>query len=180
MILEQKIKNLESQGKGWGTLQMNLVVYFKGNTMRIMLVILIAFLTACSSTTPYKSNKFYKEANKIFKGFNYNIVYGRTTNSYVALDVEIDKKDIKIDDLLEVNKRLIKSGWSNNYNLEGYYWSYCKPGSNDAIGIYYPNDKIKKTKNGKFFSSQLNYNTVYIWMTNYKSDEMNFEHTECP
>ena len=158
---------------------MNLGVYSKEVIVKLILLFLTTFLIACTSTPPYKSNRFYNEANKIFKGFNYSIVYGRTTSSYVALDIEIDKRDINLDDLLEINKRLLKSGWKNNYNLEQYYWSYCKEGTNDAIGIYYPNDIIKKTRNGKSLSSELNFNTVYIWMTNYKSDEMNLEHTEC-
>lgn len=158
---------------------MNLGVYSKEIIVKLILLFLITFLIACTNTPSYKSNKFYKEAHKIFKGFNYNIAYGKTTSSYIALDIEIAKKDIKFDDLFEINRRLLKSGWKNNYNLEQYYWSYCKEGTNDAIGIYYPNDIITKTRNGKSLSSDLNFNTLYIWMTNYKSDEMNLEHTEC-
>lgn len=147
--------------------------------MRLISIVLTFLLISCSTESTYKSNKFYNDIMLFFKKYNYKIEYERTNTEFTFLEVNINKKDIKKDDLQEIKKNLLNNGWEYNYDIKGYYWSYCKRNSNDAIRIYYPSDEVKEMRNGTYFSNQLNPDIVYIWMTNYKSDKLNKEITEC-
>ena len=146
--------------------------------MKNIIISLSLFLVACSEAD-YTSNRFYKEANAIFENYPYQIVYGRSNTELVLLNVEIAKKDIGVEDLNALKQKIVQRGWIYHYDIEGDYWSYCSDNSHDAIRIYYPNEKVVKDRKGEYFSGNLDPNEVHIWMTNYQSDDLHQDMTEC-
>ncbi len=146
--------------------------------MKKNLISLSLCLFGCSEST-YESNRFYQEARAMFQDYPYKIVYGHTNTEFDLLDLEIDKKDIMIADLNQLKQKIEQRGWTYNYDLDGYYWSYCSDNSHDAIRIYYPNEKVVQDRSGDYFMKSLNPNVVHIWMTNYKLDDLHQETTEC-
>ena len=146
--------------------------------MKVFFYFISVFLASCTNKIPYESNKFYNDASIIFKDYKYDIVYGRTNSQFTSLDLIVNKSNIQLSNLKKLQYEILKRGWVYNYDIDGYYWSYCKDNS-ESLRILFPDKKIVKTRDGTYFSSDLNPDTVYIWMRDYKSNEMNKEHAEC-
>lgn len=145
-----------------------------------ILFVVIGFIIACSTTKkPLSGNRFYLEAEKYLKKYNYEISGDTTKTDFIIFQLYINKNKLEYSELPKLKDQLIMGGWEYNYDIEGYYWSFCKKETNDAIAIYYPNKKIDKLKNGEYIRGDLDQNKVYIWMTQYKDNGRYSEFTEC-
>ncbi|WP_353171852.1 hypothetical protein [Acinetobacter rudis] len=149
--------------------------------MKLFILFVILFtMAACSATEKLGSdNRFYNDAEKYLGKYGYEISGNKTTIGFVMFELHVDKNKLNYKELSKLKEQLVKDGWEYNYDLDGYYWSFCKNKTNDAIGVYYPNQSINVMKNGQGFREDLNPDKVYIWITRYKNNDDNLRFTEC-
>lgn len=147
--------------------------------MKLIYILLCLFIiVSCSSNNVDYNGRFAKDVNKIFKNYSYEIESIGNKSYYNMVTLTLDKKNISYNELPNLAKIIQKNNWNINYNLDGYYWVFCRKG-NESIVIYYPNERIVKDKQGNYIRGDLSENKIYIWISYYRKAKQNKEYRGC-
>ena len=151
--------------------------------MKYYIFLLIILFAGCKSSTNnkdlYKNTRFFDDAEIFFSKYKYEVTGYRSAGNFIIFQLEIPKENLSIETITALNAKILDRGWKYNYDKKGYYWSYCKLGSYDSLGIYYPTQESFSLRNGDYLRNELDPNSIHVWFRKDSSKADYKEYAEC-